>query len=82
MAKSSARLRIVGDADAPTLHSSEVELQQLFALEAQLAGLQADVRLALEGAREHYRGAHDLLVKPRMELLRQRYAPKPQRRPQ
>lgn len=79
MGKSTAPLRVVAGGAA---FDPEAELAALFAVEAQLARLQGDVRQALESARQNYREAQGLMALPRMELLRERYAPRAQAGPQ
>jgi hypothetical protein len=65
------RLRVVSpDADP------ETELTFLFAQEAHLTAQLLDVSSAIEAARQRYRESENLLVLPRMELLRTRYGPK------
>lgn len=77
-ARSTAPLHAVHDGDAYVAPDPETELAALFTREACLKRQLAEVQRALEGARERFGAAAGLLARPRLELLRTRFGPKPE----
>jgi hypothetical protein len=74
VARSQAKLRVVGKG-SPTQPDPDSVLRDLFAVEADLQALADANRRLIGRAIDAYARHHDLLARPRVELLRTRFAP-------